>query len=417
MKSSTAGAGFDESDGTRSLAEVLSDPSRLASLSRTKLLDSPPEEAFDRLTRLAARILRARVSFVSLVDDKRQFFKSASGPDATEKRETPLSHSYCQYVVYSGRPLVVRDARTHPLLADNPAIEDDAISYCGVPISDPDGHTLGTLCVLDKEPRDWTDDEIAALTDLTGAAIAEVRLRFLAQDLEIANETLRDMIATTTHDIRNPLSVIVGFAGLLRTEGGLSAEDTQEFADLIHDAATQANRLVGDLLEISKLEAGVVESRPAALDLVSIVEAARHQSGGPIAIDDVPVDLKVWADSDHLCRILTNLLTNAKKYGSPPFSVSAEEVGDRVLIHVSDEGGGVPPEFVPHLFEKFTRSTEAKMSATEGTGLGLTIVSELARTNGGSVWYEPNTPRGSRFIVELPSLDATANRESPGGGA
>lgn len=409
MKSSTAGAGPDETDGTRSLAEVLSDPSRLASLSRTKLLDSPPEEAFDRLTRLAARILRARVSFVSLLDDHRQFFKSAAGPDVTEKRETPLSHSYCQYVVYSGRPLVVRDARNHPLLRDSPAIEEDAISYCGVPISDPDGHTLGTLCVVDQEPRDWTDDEIAALTDLTGAAIAEVRLRLLAQELEIANETLRDMIATTTHDIRSPLTVIAGFAGLLRAEGELSAEDTREFADLIHEAATQANRLVGDLLEISKLEAGVVEPRPAALDLASAVEAARHQCGSPSSTDDVPVDLKVWADTDHLCRILTNLLSNAAKYGAPPVSVSAEEVGGRVLVHVADEGRGVPPDFVPHLFEKFARSTEAKMSGTEGTGLGLAIVAELARTNGGSAWYEPNSPRGSRFIVELPGAGATGN--------
>ena len=98
----------------------LHNPDRLRALSATALLDSKPEQAFDRLTRLAARVLGAPVSLVSLVDRDRQFFKSAEGlaePWLSE-RQTPLSHSFCQHVVTTNAPLVVTDARDHPLVCD-----------------------------------------------------------------------------------------------------------------------------------------------------------------------------------------------------------------------------------------------------------------------------------------------------------
>lgn len=399
----------DADDAVRGNAGVLSDPGRLAALDQSQLLDSPAEETFDRLTRLAARILRAPVSLVTFVDDKRQFYKSALG--VAQGRSDPLSHSYCQYVVRSGSPFVVEDARVHPLLNDSPAVEDNAaISYCGVPIADPNGYTLGSLCVVDTEPRTWTDDEVAALTDIAAAAVAEVRLRFFAKDLASTNGALRDMIATTSHDLRNPLSIIMGFAGFLRSDDDISPEERREFGDFIHEAARCANVLVGDLLQISKLDAGVVEPRTKTIHLATAVDSSRVQGGASAAevFNNVPDDLEAAADPDHLHRMLTNLITNASKYGVSPISVSAEAVGERVLIHVTDEGAGVPPEFVPHLFEKFARSEQAKASRPEGTGLGLTIVAGLAQINGGSVWYERNEPTGARFIVELPSANVTA---------
>ena len=166
------------------LRTALRDETRLAALWRVGLLDTAPEEVFDRLTRLARRLLGAPVALVSLVDADRQFFKSALGlpePWAT-KRETPLSHSFCQHVVATGAPLRVEDAREHPLVCDNLAVPElGVVAYLGMPLATADGQVLGSLCAIDTEPRSWTAEDAAALRDL---ALSEVSLRGLALELE-----------------------------------------------------------------------------------------------------------------------------------------------------------------------------------------------------------------------------------------
>lgn len=131
---------------------ILHNPARLATLRRLKLLDSPAEYAFDRMTQLLSKITHVPVSLISLIDEDRQFFKSLVGmaePWASA-RQTPLSHSFCQYVVSSGEPLVVEDARENPMLRDNLAICDmDVIAYAGFPISAPNGQILGSCCIID----------------------------------------------------------------------------------------------------------------------------------------------------------------------------------------------------------------------------------------------------------------------------
>ena len=158
----------------------LRDPSRLEALRLTGLMDSPPEASFDRLTRLAARLLRAPVSLVSLVDDCRQFFKSAVGLPVPwdSARETPLSHSFCQHVVASGRRMVVNDARLDPLVRENRAIPDlGVIAYLGIPLVTADGHVLGSFCAIDGAPRDWTSEEVDTMTDLAASVSTEIELR------------------------------------------------------------------------------------------------------------------------------------------------------------------------------------------------------------------------------------------------
>src|ERR1700733_905516 len=154
-------------------------PERLAELHSTRLLDSPPEESFDRLTRLTATVLNVPISLVSLVDSDRQFFKSCLGlrqPWAAQ-RQTPLSHSFCQHVVESRRALVVSDAREHPVLRNNPAIRDlGVIAYAGAPLITPDGNVLGTLCAIDHQPRHWTPEQVEILYNLAGSVLSEIQL-------------------------------------------------------------------------------------------------------------------------------------------------------------------------------------------------------------------------------------------------
>jgi GAF domain-containing protein len=189
-------ARMTDSDGGPSAGQALDDAERLRALAATGLLDEDPQPALDRLTRLASRILGAPVSLVSLVDDRRQLFASQQGlhePLATE-RETPLGHSFCQHVVTSGEELIVTDATNDPRVRGNGAVESlRAQAYAGVPLRTSEGHVLGSFCVLDHEPREWTAEELETLTDLAAACITEIELRGAVGALERAEERIRTL--------------------------------------------------------------------------------------------------------------------------------------------------------------------------------------------------------------------------------
>jgi PAS domain S-box-containing protein len=152
------------------------------SLQQLLLVDSPATDDFDRFTRLATKMLGVPVALVSIVDfdEDRQFFTSACGlgePWASQ-RQTPLSHSFCQHVVTDNKPLVIKDARTHPLVRSNLAIPDlNVIAYLGIPVAAPDGTCLGALCAIDSQPRAWTDADISMLTDLAASVTSKIGLR------------------------------------------------------------------------------------------------------------------------------------------------------------------------------------------------------------------------------------------------
>jgi len=169
------------------LLSIVRNVARLSALQRLGLMDTPPEAAFDRLTRVACRVLRAPVGLVSLVDQNRQFFKSCVGlPEPFQsKRETPVSHSFCQHVVATGKPLVVEDARSNPLVKLNPAVEEMGIvAYAGIPLVTSDGHTIGSFCVIDSRPRAWSFDDVEMLQELAGCVMHEIEGRQLLQASE-----------------------------------------------------------------------------------------------------------------------------------------------------------------------------------------------------------------------------------------
>ena len=186
------------------LARAISDPARLEALRRTALLDSPPEEAFDRLTRAAMVVVRAPIALVTLLDSDRHFFKSQCGlpePYATS-RETPLTHSFCKHVVGSHEPLIVPDVRTHPLFRDRPLVEGSVLSYAGFPLITSEGHALGTFCVIDWSVREWTGEEIQSLSVLTAAAMSEIDLRRAADELRVLTSSLQDLVEARNRTLR-----------------------------------------------------------------------------------------------------------------------------------------------------------------------------------------------------------------------
>jgi len=186
------------------LAEILENEARLEALRRTSLLDSPPEEAFDRLTRAARTVLRVPVALVSLVDCDRHFFKSQCGLDEplASLRQNSLTHSFCKHAVGSREALVVADARGHPLLGPS-SDATGVIAYAGIPLITSEGHALGTFCVVDQQPHEWTEEEIGILRVLATSAMSEIELRRVVGDLRARTTSLERVVESRTSELRD----------------------------------------------------------------------------------------------------------------------------------------------------------------------------------------------------------------------
>ncbi|MEV0002088.1 SpoIIE family protein phosphatase [Micromonospora sp. NPDC050980] len=202
---------MSEDDPERKAAPIpaLTDPDRLRSLDETRL-DAVPDEAFDRFARLVSDLLDVPVALVSLVDAERQFFPGETGlpqPWAA-RRQTPLSHSFCQHVVDTEAPMVLPDARLYPRVRLNLAIEDlGVVAYAGMPLTDLDGRVLGSLCAIDSKPRAWTREQLRTLADLAAACSSELRLRIAVRGAEQARRR-----AEEAHD---RLAMLAGMSELL----------------------------------------------------------------------------------------------------------------------------------------------------------------------------------------------------------
>lgn len=175
------GGGLGDPGRVRELvAGVVGDGARIATLRDLGLLEAGIDEDLDRYARLATRLLGVPVSLVSLVAADRQIFKANAGltGEFGVAGQTPLSHSFCQYAVGTREPLIVSDAREHPLVADNLAVRDlDVIAYAGIPLVLSDGHPLGAFCAIDSVPRQWSEQDIETLRDLAAAVMAHLELR------------------------------------------------------------------------------------------------------------------------------------------------------------------------------------------------------------------------------------------------
>jgi hypothetical protein len=170
-------AGVFAADAMPDVSAVVNDPDRLQSLYDTGLLDSQPEEMYDRITRAAADALDTPFAAVSLIDVDRQFFKSTvgMGGDSPEERQTPLAQSVCQYAVANGAPLILEDARVDPVFKNHPAVRAGAlVAYLGIPLLDQDRNAVGTLCVFDDKPRLWSSGHVQVLSDLAGLAAERI---------------------------------------------------------------------------------------------------------------------------------------------------------------------------------------------------------------------------------------------------
>ena len=250
---------------------------------------------------------------------------------------------------------------------------------------------------------------LRALTGLAGLALDRARLfereREARLVLERADELKSEFVALAAHELRNPVSSIYGLAETLYVRAAqLDEERRVELREAIRDQARRLTVLVEQLLDLSRLDAEAVDLYPVRLpvrerveELVSAVAGA-EANGVEIVVEE---ELEALVDANAFDRVVSNLVANALKYGSPPVRVAAVAGDNHFRVAVEDAGPGVAPDFVPRLFERFARSDDAQRTVV-GTGLGLAIARSYARASGGDLVYVPGQPSGSRFELVLP---------------
>ena len=272
-----------------------------------------------------------------------------------------------------------------------------------------------------------SEDEIGVFTDSFNQMLEQIQ----KQDLEIqasrlealqASQLKDEFLATLSHELRTPMTPILGWAQILQRSSQDPAKVLQA-AEVIERNARAQNRIVDDLLDMSRIISGKVRLDVRLVDLASIVEAAldtvsaaAEARGIRLEKDLEPVLRRVRADPHRLQQVLWNLLSNAIKFtGSGGLvSISVRRAGANVEIAVRDTGMGIAPAFLPHVFERFRQADSSNTRQHAGLGLGLAIVKELVELHGGSVRAQSaGSGQGSTFTVSLPAAAPVGEDAGP----
>ena len=232
-------------------------------------------------------------------------------------------------------------------------------------------------------------------------ALAQSNLR-----LEESNQSLSDLLGLVGHDLRNPLTVSLGFLGMTELElddleqTGVDVSGARAMLGRATEAAHRVESMLASVLEMSRIDYATLRGRGELLDVAETVRRAVTDLTISSAVEIGDLDgLRAVADASHLRQVLGNLLSNADKYGAAPITITGTTVGSTTRVVVADAGAGVPPDFLPRLFERFSR---AERESEPGTGLGLHLARRLCRIMGGDLGYlPPEGDQGPRFVVSL----------------
>ena len=387
---------------------------RLAKLRSYDVLDTLPEESFDRVTRLAAEILEVPIALVSLIDADRQWFKSRVGLDASQ---TSREISFCGHAIGGDGIFEIQDATKDIRFADNPLVigGPKIRFYAGAPLHTPDGLKVGTLCAIDAKPRKLTAREHNLLLDLSQIVVDEMELRIAlkasmtAAANEIDERNLQnDFISSVTHELRTPLTSIQGSLRLI--DAGALGEIPAPLKSALGIASRNSDtllRLINDLLDFQKLGAGRMEFKFQTVSSGHLLRTTCENIAGLAARKNVLIDniaeqdATFLGDNERLSQVLANILSNAVKYSPDGAHITATTWHDTHLVHfsITDRGSGIPPEFQDKMFQKFARARG--QSSTSGTGLGLAISKVIVEAHGGTIRFDSSSG-GTTFKVALP---------------
>jgi PAS domain S-box-containing protein len=280
----------------------------------------------------------------------------------------------------------------------------------GVPLCTK-GQTLGVLCVYGDRIEDPEDTLIALLSGVA-AQVGQYWERRRAEELTVELARTKDeLLALVTHELRNPLSIILSTAALLEEDlDTLSPAEQHEYLHTITRSAGRLSVMAEDLLDLSRLESGNLAIRPATTDLSPIIDAAvravdaQAQAKNLTVTVDMPDALPLHADADRLRQVADNLLSNAIKYtpAGGIITVTADAGAEWITWTVADTGIGIPPAERPRLFRRFYRASTALDRSIPGSGLGLVITRTIIERHHGTISLVDDTGPGTTFSISLP---------------
>jgi signal transduction histidine kinase len=276
-----------------------------------------------------------------------------------------------------------------------------------------DGRCLGFLFGSRRGIVPVDEDELDVLRTIGVIAATLFNGALVREDLQQRDLLKSEFIALAAHELRNSVSSVYGLCVTMDERGdSLGEPDRLALRAALREQATKMRILIEQLLDLSRFDLAAIDIAPERVRLRPRIEALARVAAGarPEAVTvSVGADLEAVIDPTALDRMLSNLVANALRHGEPPVTVTAARRDKHLRLAVEDRGEGVPAEFVPRLFDRFARSSEAK-GQTDGSGLGLSITRAYARAHGGDIVYEPAIPRGARFEVVLPLSTEEARR-------
>ena len=405
--------------------DCLNNPSRAQYFRESGILELKNCHSCQMLAELATYRTGTRVGLVTVVVEDRQIFLGQFGLKQpwNSLGETPLTHSFCQHIVASESPLVINDAQQHKILKDNGAIEDlGVVSYLGVPLKCSNGVVVGSLCVIDPDPRTWFEQDLERLQELsipvldmfadqeTQKQVTQGELLKLHQSQKL--EAVGTLAGAIAHDFNNLLMIIQSSIELLKFKNRDEQldEHIKEIQTTVDNAKTIVNRLVvwnrqqPENQEVVCISNSVAESRP----LIDALMPANVSTLYDLASCDCPVLLC----PAQLSQILLNLCANAesamrKSGGKLSIAVNPLPDGKWVTLAVADTGEGIPSDLKNKIFDPFVTTKP------NGSGIGLSMVNAIVQNTGGRIEVEDNIEKGTIITIYLPISDAVVDKNQP----
>ena len=386
---------------------------RIKELDSYSIMDTLSEEDYDNLTAIAAEICGTPISLVSLLDGKRQWFKSHHGVGVSE---TPKEIAFCAHAINDPSDIfIVQDARKDERFHDNPLVTESSqvIFYAGVPLLSDNGLPLGTLCVIDQKPKLLSQGQRASLIALSKQVMNLLRLRRNKLQLEEAfekleekNQELEQFAMIAAHDLKSPLNSISAMLNIFAKEyDAVIDKNGLEILEMISRSTDKLKRLIEGLLEYSK-SGGKIKGNYSKIVLKSLVDDVV----GLFSFDErnritLKSSLKeIHTNRTAVERILINLIGNAIKYSNDELveiEISVSEQDSFYVFNVKDNGWGINPDFIHKIFHIFETIVPRDKFGQAGNGIGLATVKKIVEALGGTISVESELGKGSNFLFTL----------------